>query len=78
MILREFFNYQSHTGQTVEDALYDPKRDNEVMSYKDTRKTRLTLKQINQMRLTTDEHNKELERELSFISRMYATPSQGM
>jgi len=78
MILREFFNYQSHTNQTTEDALYDPKRDNEVMSYKDTRKTRLTLRQINQMRLTTDEHNKELERELTFISRMYATPSQEM
>lgn len=74
MILRELFNFNKETGESEESPLYSPLSDRSVMRKSDTRKTRLTLAQINKLRKQTDEHNKELEKELEFISRMYATP----
>lgn len=76
MLLREFFTYNQKTEETDEDRLYAPERDNSRLSNRDTRKTRLTLRQINNMRLIREIHEEELKKEKSFISRMYAAPSQ--
>ena len=76
MMLREFFSYDKETGKAEESPLYSPSSDRSVLKKSDTRKTRLTLGQINKLRKQTDEHNKELEKERTFISRMYATPPQ--
>lgn len=43
---------------------------------KDTRKTRLTLKQINELRLASDQHILDQEKELEFIEQMYKAPEQ--
>ncbi len=41
---------------------------------KDTRKIRLTLRQINQLRLQSEAHQLESQSELDFIRQMYGTP----
>ena len=40
----------------------------------DTRKLRLTLKQINQLRIQSEAHDFEEESERAFIQQMYGTP----
>jgi hypothetical protein len=46
------------------------------MKRDDTRKTRLTLKQLNQLRKASDMHVLEQDVELEFIQKMYKTPEQ--
>jgi hypothetical protein len=74
MILRELFYFNRESAEIETDNIYNPTRDSDVMKYDDTRKTRLTLEQIKELRLTSEQHLKETEKELEFISRMYAAP----
>jgi hypothetical protein len=73
MILRELFN-MSDSGRNVNDLRYNPSRDQSVMRKSDTRKTRLTLSQINELRKGSEAHILEQENELAFINKMYAKP----
>jgi len=74
MILRELFYIDPETRHVANDLRYNPKRDNTVLHRDDTRKTRLTLRQINELRKTSEAHILEQENELEFIHSMYATP----
>jgi len=74
MILRELFYIDPETRHVANDLRYEPKRDDSVLHRDDTRKTRLTLKQINELRKSTEAHILEQENELDFIHSMYATP----
>ena len=56
------------------DMRYSADRDSAVMSRDDTRKTRLTLKQINDLRKASEQHILEQEKELEFVQQMYKTP----
>lgn len=71
MHLREFFYFDRETIEPVEDKGYDPSMDDSVMSKDDTRKTRLTLRQINKARKTSELHNEEKDKELFFVRQMY-------
>ena len=64
----------SDSGRNVNDLRYDPQRDQSVMRKSDTRKTRLTLSQINELRKGSEAHILEQEHELAFINKMYAKP----
>lgn len=65
------------TKQVSNDLRYDGERDTLMpMHRKDTRKTRLTLKQINELRLASEQHILEQEKELEFIEQMYKAPEQ--
>lgn len=74
MILRELFYFNRDTAESQQDDRYIASNDTSEMTDDDTRKTRLTLGQINELRKASDLHIKEHEAELEFISRMYATP----
>lgn len=74
MILRELFYIDPDTRRTANDLRYDADRDNATMHRKDTRKTRLTLRQINELRKSSEAHILEQERELEFIEAMYKVP----
>ena len=74
MILRELFYIDPDTRHVANDLRYEPKRDDTVLHRDDTRKTRLTLRQINELRKSTEAHILEQENELEFIHSMYATP----
>jgi len=75
MILRElFYSDVDNILHVDDDNRYDPSFDETPMKKKDTRKVRLTLKQINRIRKASDLHKKEREKELSFIKQMYGAP----
>jgi len=74
MILRELFYIDPQTRHVANDLRYNPERDSTVLHRSDTRKTRLTLRQINELRKTSEAHILEQENELEFIHSMYATP----
>jgi hypothetical protein len=74
MILRELFYFNRETAEPIEDNTHVADNNTDVLDITDTRKTRLTLRQINELRKASDQHIKEEEAELEFISRMYAAP----
>lgn len=77
MILRELFYIDKDAKMVANDLRYDGARDSLMpVVRKDTRKTRLTLKQINELRLASEHHILEQEKELEFIEQMYKTPAQ--
>ena len=74
MILRELFYIDPDTRHIANDLRYDADRDGSTMHRNDTRKTRLTWRQINELRKSSEAHILEQESELDFIHSMYATP----
>jgi hypothetical protein len=76
MILRELFYFDKETLEPVEDKSYDPQDDESVIKVDDTRKTRLTLRQINKARRASEFHNEENQKELHFVRQMYGIAAQ--
>ena len=76
MILRELFYYDKETLEPVEDNRYEPLSDDSILDIDDTRKTRLTLSQINRARKASELHIKEKQEELDFIRQMYGIAAQ--
>jgi hypothetical protein len=74
MILRELFYIDPDTRKVANDLRYSPSRDITSVKRGDTRKTRLTLRQLNELRKSSEAHILEQENELEFIHSMYATP----
>lgn len=74
MILRELFYIDPDTRRTANDLRYDADRDITTLHRDDTRKTRLSLRQINELRKSSEAHILEQERELQFINDMYQLP----
>lgn len=75
MILRELFYIDQDTKMVSNDLRYDGSKDRLMpLVRKDTRKTRLTLGQINELRKASEQHILEQEKELEFIEQMYKTP----
>ena len=74
MILRELFYIDPDTRRTANDLRYDADRDIDTVRRKDTRKTRLTLRQLNELRKSNEAHILEQESELEFIHTMYGIP----
>ena len=73
MKLLEFFTY---TGDGFEqDKTYEPENDISVLDKNDTRKTRLTLKDINSMRLASEDHDAQQKEEAKFVQKMYGQPA---
>ena len=76
MILRELFYYDKETLEPVEDNRYQPQFDDSIVDFDDTRKTRLTLNQINRARKASELHIKEKQEELDFIRQMFGIAAQ--
>ena len=76
MLLREFIYFNDDTNDFSVDRRYDNKKDSSVLKRSDTRKVKLTLRQINQLRMQSEAHEAEKESELGFIRQMYATPAE--
>lgn len=77
MLLNEFFYFNDKTNDFGLDRRYESSRDTSVLKKSDTRKIRLTLRQINQLRQQTEAHEFEQESELGFIKQMYGAPAGG-
>ena len=76
MILRELFYFDKETVESTEDDRYDPRYDDSVVKMSDTRKTRLTLRQINRARKASEVHKSEKANELDFVRQMYGIAAQ--
>jgi hypothetical protein len=76
MLLREFIYFNNENNDFAVDRRYDNSKDSSVLKKDDTRKIRLTLRQINQLRLQTEAHEAEKDSELDFIRQMYGTPAE--
>jgi hypothetical protein len=76
MILRELFYYDKETLEPTEDNSYEPQYDTSIVKSSDTRKSRLTLRQINRARKASDVHTKEQANELEFVRQMYGISAQ--
>jgi hypothetical protein len=77
MILRELFYLNPETQKISNDFRFDSARDVEELQRSDTRKTRLTLRQINDLRKASESHILETEEEMEFVQKMYGTePAQ--
>ena len=73
MKLLEFFAYEN---DPFENPRYDNEDDITVKSLDDTRKTKLTLKQINALRKSIESKAEEYERDMERVNKMYAQPSE--
>jgi hypothetical protein len=76
MLLNEFIYFANNTNEITVDKRYDNSEDSEVLEKGDTRKTKLTLGQINKLRMASESHESELESELEFVRQMYGQPPQ--
>ena len=73
MKLYEFF---THTADGFEqDKTYEPENDISVLDDNDTRKTRLTLGDINSLRLASEDHDAQQKEEAVFTQKMYGQPA---
>jgi hypothetical protein len=84
MILREFISFDrdrtdiqnNPLGDSYDDDRYSTQNDQSVLKQKELRKTRLTLRMINDIRKASDAHYKEYEKELVLVRTMYAPPPE--
>lgn len=74
MLLNEFFYFNNQKNDFAVDRRYDNSRDSSVLEKSDTRKLRLTLRDINRLRLQAEAHEVEEQSEMGFIRQMYGTP----
>ena len=71
----KLFEFFTHTQDGFEqDKNYEPENDISVLDSEDTRKTRLRLKDINSMRLASEEHEAQQKEEAKFVQKMYGQP----
>ena len=75
MILRELFYRDPETVEPVEDKRYEAEYDDSPMKKDDTRKTRLSLSQINRIRKASELHTEEKRKEQEFVKQMYGLAS---
>ena len=74
MILREFMYFDKKNASPVEDNRYLSQNDTSVLRKSDVRKTRLTLRMLNDLRKAGDAREQEKKEELGLVRKMYATP----
>lgn len=58
----------------TDDLRYESENDTSSIGPGDLRKTRLTLKMLNDLRRAGDSREKERKEELSLVRKMYAAP----
>ena len=74
MLLVEFMHYNKQTSDPQDDGRYLSQNDTSVLKNRDLRKTRLTLKDINEIRKAAEANQKEQAEESILIRKMYAMP----
>jgi len=71
MILQEFFNPRDQEDQ---DTFRNEKEDNTIFKSSDKRKIRLTLRQLNSLRMLSDSRRIEYKKELEQVKKQYGAP----
>lgn len=76
MILRELFYFDKDNLEPIEDLTYSPSDDTSVLKIDDSRKTRLSLRDINKARKASESHQKDTVQELEKVKQMYGLAAQ--
>jgi hypothetical protein len=66
--------FDKKNASPVEDNRYLSQNDTSVLRKSDVRKTRLTLRMLNDLRKAGDAREQEKKEELGLVRKMYATP----
>ena len=74
MLLNEFIYFDGQQLDPVDDLRYNSDNDTSVLKSKDLRKTRLTLRMLNDLRKAGDAREQEKKEELGLVRKMYAAP----
>lgn len=74
MILREFIYFDKKSSEMVDDNRYISDNDKSILSQEDVRKSRLTLKMLNELRKAGEARDKEYKEEMGLVRKMYAAP----
>jgi hypothetical protein len=74
MFLREFIYFNKDQADMADDNRYDSDNDTSVLKSKDLRKTRLTLRMLNDLRKASDAREIETRENLALVRKMYAPP----
>ncbi|NBO28670.1 hypothetical protein EB118_17560 [bacterium] len=74
MILREFIYFDNKHKGMIDDHRYLSDNDTSIYNIKDTRKSRLTLKMLKELRLAGEAREKEYKEEMGLVRKMYAAP----
>jgi len=75
MLLREFIYFDKDHADPTDDNRYLSQNDTSVLRKTDLRKTRLTLRMLNDLRKAGDAREKEQKEERGLIRKMYEMPS---
>jgi hypothetical protein len=74
MLLREFIYFDNKSPGPVDDGRYISQNDTSILRSTDTRKSRLTLRMLNDIRKAAEAHDKEKKEELGLVRKMNAAP----
>lgn len=74
MLLREFIYFDKNRPEMVTDLRYESTKDTSILGSDDVRKTKLTLRMLNDLRKASDARIKERKEDLGLVRKMYATP----
>ena len=74
MLLREFIYFDRQSADMKDDLRYNSDNDTSVLIPGDLRKTRLTLRMLNDLRKAGDAREQEKKEELELVRKMYAAP----
>ena len=65
-------NFKENESEMSDDGRYDSDHDSSVIKSSDLRKSRLTLKMLNDLRKAGDAREREQKEELALVRTMYA------
>lgn len=74
MLLNEFIYFDGQQAGQTDDLRYNSDNDTSRLRSKDLRKTRLTLRMLNDLRKAGDAREQEKKEELGLVRKMYAAP----
>lgn len=76
MLLQEFIYFDKDKKDLTTNDRYDSDDDISVIKSSDLRKSRLTLKMLNDLRKAGDAREQETREDLELVRKMYATPTE--
>lgn len=76
MLLNEFIYFNKESEEMLDNLRFDPSHDNSVIKSKDLRKTRLTLRMLNDLRKAGDAREQEQKEEMEMVQAMYKVPEE--
>ncbi len=76
MLLNEFIYFNAENDKPIENNRFSIEKDTSVLKSSDLRKSRLTLRMLNDLRKAGEAREKETREDLELVRIMYATPTE--